>query len=92
MLTSRPVAPAPQKSLTVLLEDLTSARREVVSLRQSCTEPRRLLEARRTLLSAMESYAAGLTERGLPTPWKLRDDLRLHRSIGTPRASPGDRL
>jgi hypothetical protein len=34
----------------------------------------------------MESYAAALTERGLPTPWKLRDDLRLHRRIGTSRS------
>ena len=91
MLPSRPFAPAPQAPLASLFEDLTTARREVVRLRHSCAEPRRVLEARRALLSAMESYAAALTERGLPTPWKLRDDLRLHRSIGTPGASPGGR-
>jgi hypothetical protein len=51
-------------------------------LRCAPTEQRRLAAARRGLLMAMESYAAALTERGLPTPWRLRDDLRLQRSLG----------
>jgi hypothetical protein len=88
MPAPRPVAPAPgQKSLTLLLEDLTSARREVGLLRHAPAEKYRLMVARRALLNAMECYAAALTERGLPTPWKLRDDLRLQRRIGAPRHS-----
>jgi len=87
MPASPPVAPAPgQKSLTMLLQDLTCARREVALLRRTPTEKDRLLAARGVLLRAMESYAAALTERGLPTPWKLRDDLRLQRRIGTSRS------
>jgi hypothetical protein len=36
----------------------------------------------------MESYAAELTARGLPIPWRLRDELRLQRCISTPVAIP----
>jgi hypothetical protein len=87
MPASPPVAPAPgQKSLTMLLEELTCSRREVALLRHAPTEKHRLLAARGALLRAMESYAAALTERGMPTPWKLRDDLSLHRRIGTSRS------
>jgi hypothetical protein len=58
----------------MLLEELTCSRREVALLRHAPTEKHRLLAARGALLRAMESYAAALTERGMPTPWKLRAD------------------
>ncbi len=88
----RPISQAPaRRSLALLLEDLESARREVRTLRHASTDQRRLAAARQALLTAMECYAAALTERGLPTPWRLRDDLRLHRRVGTPPASPGGR-
>lgn len=91
MSAVQPIAPVPgQRSLTLLLDDLASARLEVGRLRHAPDERLRLVAARSALLSAMESYEAALTERGLPIPWKLRDDLRLHRSIGAPRATARD--
>ena len=39
----------------------------------------------------MESYAAELGARGLPLPWKLRDELRLQHRIGMQRDSYGSR-
>jgi hypothetical protein len=92
MPASRPTDHGPaHRSLALLLEDLESARREVRTLRHACTDQRRLAAARQALLTAMECYAAALTERGLPTPWRLRDDLRLHRRVGTLPAAPGAR-
>jgi hypothetical protein len=37
--------------------------------------------ARGKLLACMEAYVAALTARRLPIPPRLRDDLRLHRSL-----------
>ena len=92
MPTVRLVAPAPdERPLDLLLEDLVRARQDVDRLRRAPSDPRGMLAARKSLLGAMESYAAALTERGLPTPWRLRDDLRLQRSLGTPRHLRGGR-
>lgn len=44
--------------------------------------------ARRKLLTCMDAYAAALTARRLPIPPRLRDDLRLHRSL-YPSAADG---
>jgi hypothetical protein len=83
---ARPPAPRP---LGVLLEELRRAREEVCRLRRPPIVRDRLAAAQQSLLVAMESYAAELTARGMPTPWKLRDDLRLQRSIGGRGGSPG---
>lgn len=85
------VHPSGQRSLDVLLEELRSARQDVGRLRCTPHDRRGLLEAQQSLLVAMESYAAALTERGLPTPWKLRDELRLQRSIGGRHDAVGGR-
>lgn len=84
MSTDPLVAPPPaRRCLAVLVEELRSAREEVGRLRQAPLVPGLLSTANQFLLTAMESYAAELTARGLPIPWKLRDDLRLQRSIDT---------
>lgn len=83
--------PSEDGSLEVLLETLLSARQDVRRLRRTPNDQRGLHAAQQSLLTAMESYAAALTEQGLPMPWKLRDDLRLQRSIGGQRDSFGAR-
>jgi hypothetical protein len=88
----RPVAhPSEDGSLELLLETLLSAREDVRRLRRTPNDQRGLHAAQQSLLVAMESYAAALTEQGLPMPWRLRDDLRLQRSIGSHRDSLGAR-
>ncbi|WP_442277518.1 hypothetical protein [Terrabacter sp. 2YAF2] len=44
-------------------------------------DPALLVAARAVLLDALESLAAELVRRRLPTPPALRDDLRLQRGI-----------
>lgn len=78
-------------SLEVLVEDLRRAREEVARLRRLPLVRDQLLVARQQLLVAMESYAAELAARGLPLPWKLRDELRLQHGIGIQRDSYGPR-
>lgn len=73
--------PPGRRSLTVLLEELQSARDEVDRLRRPPIVREELSVARDSLLMAMESYAAELTARGLPIPWKMRDELRLQRGV-----------
>ena len=75
-------------SLTRLLADLHDARGEVGRLRERPVSPDRLSAAHETLLVAMESYTAALTARGLPTPWRPRDDLRLERGLEAHRLNP----
>ncbi len=92
MPVPRPVAHSSEDgSLEVLLERLLSARQDVGRLRRAPNDQRELHAAQRSLLIAMESYAAALTQQGLPMPWRLRDDLRLQRSIAGHRDSPGAR-
>jgi hypothetical protein len=71
-----------ERDLSVLVEELQSARDEVDRLRRPPIAREQLSAARHSLLMAMEAYAAELTARGLPIPWKLRDELRLQRSVG----------
>lgn len=68
--------------LAVLFEELQCAREEVVKLRRAPVVHAQLLAARQSLLTALESYVAGLSANGLPIPWRLRDDLRLQRGLG----------
>ena len=78
-------------SLEALMEELRRAREEVARLRRLPLVHDQLLTARQHLLTAMESYAAELAARGLPMPWKLRDELRLQHGIRTQRDSYGSR-
>lgn len=42
--------------------------------------------ARGALLSALEDYAAGLASAGRPMPYRIRDELAIHRQLsGWPR-------
>ncbi len=77
------------RSLAVLVEQLQSARGEVDRLRRPPIAHDQLLAARQSLLMAMDSYAAELTARGLPIPWKLRDELRLQHNVRRQRDSSG---
>jgi hypothetical protein len=74
--------PSGAGALAVLFEELRSAREEVSRLRHAPVVHAEQLAARQSLLTALESYVSGLTARGLPIPWKLRDELRLQRGIG----------
>jgi hypothetical protein len=78
-----------RRPLAVLAEALQSAREEVDRLRRPPIAHDQLLAARQSLLVAMDSYAAELTARGLPIPWKLRDELRLQHSVRRQRDSSG---
>ena len=83
-----PDAPPPgRRSLALLAEEMRIAREAVHDLRRVPNVHDRLAAARRSLLRAMESYAAELTARGLPVPRKLHDDLRLQQDIGRQRDS-----
>jgi len=73
------------RSLALLARDVRIAREEVRKLRRGPVVRDRLLAARQSLVSAMESYAAELTARGLPIPRKLHADLRLQQNIGRRR-------
>ena len=76
------------RSLSGLLDDLHAARGELGKLRAGSASADRLVAAHTSLLQAMEHYAAALTARGLPTPWRLRDDLRLERGFDGRYNSP----
>lgn len=77
------------KSLELLAADVRAAREVVRELRRGPIVHDRLLDAHQSLLTAMESFTAELTARGLPVPPKLLGDLRLQRRIARPRNSPG---
>ncbi len=83
-------AQAPRRrSLAVLAEDMRAAQEVVRELRRGPLVPDRLLAAHQSLLTAMESYAAELTARGLPVPPRLHGDLRLQRGIAGRRDPAG---
>jgi hypothetical protein len=51
-----------------------------------------LVSARAALLHALEAYVESLTQMGRPTPYALRDELRLQRLTGlSARQMPGYR-
>lgn len=87
----RVAQPHGRRSLAVLTEELRTAREEVGRLRRGPIMHDQLSTAHVFLLRAMESYAAELTARGLPIPWRLRDELRLQRGISTPVPNQGGR-
>jgi hypothetical protein len=53
--------------------------RGVVSRQRHLPVSRSTAAARAELLSALEAYAASLTNHGRPIPYVLRDELRLKR-------------
>lgn len=90
--TGRPTAPVGTESpgqqlrdvsLSFLLAELLAAR---AALALELSRPRNgpPVDARMTLLACLEAYAAALTERRLPIPPRMRDDLRLQRAFFPP--------
>lgn len=77
------------RSLALMAADVRAAREVVREVRRGPAGHDRLLDAHQSLLTAMESYAAELTARGLPVPPKLHGDLRLQRGIARPRNAAG---
>lgn len=74
------------RSLTVLADHLRCARQEVVNLRAAVGSAQPLIAAHLSLLTALERYTAELVARRLPVPPRLRDELRLERSLGVRRS------
>lgn len=66
--------------LPSLLLDLVAARDQVAN-DPTPGRNHRPSPGRARLLACMEAYVAALTARRLPIPPRLRDDLRLHRSL-----------
>jgi hypothetical protein len=64
--------------LQVLLRRVMQAR-EAVTQQRRVPNARAVSSARHELLSALEEYVAGLSRRGAPVPYALRDELRLQR-------------
>ncbi|GAA5018935.1 hypothetical protein GCM10023258_06070 [Terrabacter aeriphilus] len=67
--------------LDQLMTTVRAAQLEVDGLRAGRVDPMLLDGAREVLLDALESYAAELVRRRLPTPPGLRDALRLQQGI-----------
>lgn len=71
--------------LPSLLLDLIEAR-AAVARDSTPARNRRPTADQARLLACMEAYSAALTARQLPIPPRLRDELRLHRSLYPPDA------
>lgn len=73
--------PGRHQRLTLLLEDVLSARR----LLERARHEKRLAEQqvlRRELLEALEAYASALAQAGAPLPPRLRSEIDLYRGLG----------
>lgn len=77
-----PVESGQSRVLGWLSADVRSAREQVAASRATTAVNGQLAAARQWLLRALEAYAAALTERRLPVPPRLRDELRLLRRTG----------
>ncbi len=71
--------------LPSLLLDLIEAR-AAVARGSTPARNRRPTPDQARLLACMEAYSAALAARQLPIPPRLRDELRLHRSLYPPDA------
>lgn len=71
------------RSLAELATDVRMARRVVHDHRMAPVVREELAMAHHMLRQALEAYASELTLRRLPIPYRLRDDLRLQRDVGT---------
>lgn len=79
---------SPATSLDQLLADVNAARQWVSQERDVGAHLTEVTTARAALLGALEAYAAGLAAVGQPLPYKLRDELFLHRQL-VGRERPG---
>jgi hypothetical protein len=73
--------PGRHQRLTLLLEDVHSARR----LLERARHDKRLVEQqllRKRLLDALEAYAGALAQAGAPLPPRLRSEIDLYRGLG----------
>lgn len=72
----------PTTSLTRMLEQVHAARRTLVEVRADRanrhTDTR---AARHDLMLAIEAYVGAVTASGAPVPYRLRDELRLCRTV-----------
>jgi hypothetical protein len=77
--------------LGMLLSDVLSARRALTTARgrAAAPGPSALIGARHDLVTALVAYTDGLLDEGVPVPYRLRDELRLHRGLDLPRLPPG---
>lgn len=79
-IRQHPNGPSPLVPLVVLLRDVVEARaRFAQERRQPATPPGSADAARRQMLAALKAYTAALEARGLPVPYALRDELRIHQ-------------
>jgi hypothetical protein len=71
-----------------LLAQVDDARESVFRERRGNRHFSAWTPARWALLSALEEYAAGLASAGRPMPYRMRDELAIHRRLaGWPRLS-----
>jgi hypothetical protein len=69
-----------------LLAQVGSARESLLRERRGNRHFSAWTPARRALLTALEEYAAGLAAAGRPMPFRMRDELAIHRQLaGWPR-------
>lgn len=69
-------------TLTELAAAVRTARQAVQDLRRVVpVSARDLRVAQSSLLQALDAYVSELTVRRLPVPYRLRNDLRLHRQL-----------
>ena len=79
-----PQVPSPQGPavpLAVLGRRLRDARIAVGEHRQGPAGSVEVLRARESLLDALDDYITALEAHGVPVPYLLRDELRLHRQL-----------
>ena len=74
---TQPTSPARTNEPTILWSEVVKARSVVDAQRHSPIRGSSI--ARAQLLSALEAYAAILTNHGRPIPYALRDELCLRR-------------
>jgi hypothetical protein len=80
---------APGLGLEELRAELREARTCVSEERGAVRQFSVMTPAREALLAALEAYAAGLTTAGQPLPYRLRDELFLHRRLAQSSVRPG---
>jgi hypothetical protein len=71
----------PAVPLDRLMAQLRAARQSVAEERGPRRQITEWTLAQATLLAALEDYAAGLASAGHPVPYRLRDELFLHRRL-----------
>jgi hypothetical protein len=69
-----------------LLTQVGSARESVFREQRGNRHFSAWTPARQALLTALEEYAAGLASAGRPMPYRMRDELVIHRQLA---GSPG---